>query len=187
MKPYVLFQQYIWLVNIIHRHKKLTFEELCAYDEMSYVEKAAYASANQSKAITCAVYLAYEKAHIEGGTAPITLKAVMGVGDAMSTVDVAALTAVVRSNLEAAAPAFAQDAATAIASLVNAGINNYAIPGYTEKLVGTATAADILTVYGYIAAEAPEAAINAKAKEVALSIVKSEANAALVEKMAKDG
>ena len=31
MKPYVLFQQYIWLVNIIHRHKKLTFEEINHY------------------------------------------------------------------------------------------------------------------------------------------------------------
>ena len=28
MKPYVLFQQYIWLVNIIHRYRKLSFEEI---------------------------------------------------------------------------------------------------------------------------------------------------------------
>lgn len=28
MKPYALFQQYIWLVNVIHHYKKLSFEEI---------------------------------------------------------------------------------------------------------------------------------------------------------------
>ena len=28
MKSYALFQQYIWLVNIIKRYRKITFEEI---------------------------------------------------------------------------------------------------------------------------------------------------------------
>ena len=28
MKSYALFQQYIWLVNTIHRYKKLTLDEI---------------------------------------------------------------------------------------------------------------------------------------------------------------
>ena len=28
MKSYALFQQYIWLVNTIHRYRKLTLEEI---------------------------------------------------------------------------------------------------------------------------------------------------------------
>ena len=31
MKSYTLFQQYIWLVNTIHKNKRLTFNEINCY------------------------------------------------------------------------------------------------------------------------------------------------------------
>lgn len=31
MKSYALFQQYIWLVNTIHKYKRLTFDEINRY------------------------------------------------------------------------------------------------------------------------------------------------------------
>ena len=59
----------------------VTFEEVLAYDVMSDAQKAAYAAANTQKAVSVAVYLAFEDACIKAskGT-PISLESVLGLG-----------------------------------------------------------------------------------------------------------
>ena len=59
----------------------VTFEEVCVYDDMVEKEQAAYAAANTQKAVSIAVYLAFEDAvKTAGPTAPVSLNSVLGLG-----------------------------------------------------------------------------------------------------------
>lgn len=58
----------------------ITLDEVVAYDAMSAAEKATYAATNTSKAVSVAVYLAFEDAILASKTAPVTVDAVMGLG-----------------------------------------------------------------------------------------------------------
>ena len=160
------------------------FEGLCAYDEKDDAGKAAIASKDASTAMTYAIYLAFEKATIDAGkNSPVTLEAVMGLGSEIE-MDGAFLGKVTAALTEQG-PAYATAAATAIADLVNAGIDAFDVPNTNKNFKGTTTYADILKVYG--AATSGEAAMNAAAKEAALAIAKNAANAEIIEELAKQG
>ncbi|MBE6983368.1 MAG: hypothetical protein E7435_03705 [Ruminococcaceae bacterium] len=58
----------------------VTYEEMIAYDLMTTAEKIDYAVENLDKATSLALYLAMEKAHVEGGKAKILMSALGALG-----------------------------------------------------------------------------------------------------------
>ena len=55
----------------------VTKAEIFDYQDMSYAEKAAYAAANPAKAVSIAVYLAFEQAVIATADSPVTLNSIL--------------------------------------------------------------------------------------------------------------
>ena len=58
--------------------------EIEAYEAMTDAEKLAYAGAHVDKAMSIAMYLAFEKAIIRGKDTPVTVESVLGLGSIMS-------------------------------------------------------------------------------------------------------
>ena len=148
----------------------ITLEDVLKYEEMTLQDQANYAAANSAKALTIAVYLAYEEAHIIAGKeAPVTLEAVMGLGDIKRPEKVEpTLMALLKEN----APAFAVTAATAISGRLNTLVNNS-----NTGFKAATNYGDILAVY-----------TGAKtAYDVGLAIAQDDINKDIVEYLAKEG
>ncbi|MBR4890510.1 MAG: hypothetical protein IKU15_04400 [Clostridia bacterium] len=154
----------------------LPFEELCLYDEMDDNAKAAYAYANTSNAVTCAVYLAFEKATVAGGQqAAVTLDSIMDLGD-ISFAQFADAAADFYDNMAENVPLKMPVAMGAIAAVFNAA----ALTDF--HLISELDANDVGAVY---LADAADKLNTAKA--VVQSIADDPRNAAVIEAMAKDG
>ena len=155
--------------------KDFTLEEVFDYELMTIAERAEYAAKNSQKAMSIAFYLAFENAHIVAGKGTVTMDSLASLGGGFNMELFADAIVLFRENVAVKGKDYIAVVTQTIADTLNAGINNSG-----KGFVGTATAADILSVY--LAADK-----DAAAYAVALAIAKHEKNAATIEALAKEG
>ena len=64
----------------------VSVDEIAAYEEMSDAERLAFAASDSKKATSIAMYLAFEKAIVNGTDNAVTLESVLGLGNGMGDV-----------------------------------------------------------------------------------------------------
>ncbi len=105
----------------------LTIEDVVAYEQMSNAQKAAFAAVNRDMAMTCAFYLAFENALIKAGRGTVTLESLVMSAEIYDTKDFSVLRPVLEEfnkQVAVTGPAYAPDAAKAMAPIVEKTIEN---------------------------------------------------------------
>ena len=111
-----------------------TLDDVAEYEAMSGEEKAAYAADNQQKAVSIAVYLAFEDAIIKAGldSDRFTLEAVQSLGGGLSVSLFTPVISDFMDNVGTAGADYAENATAATATILQATLKGYGLNAIIE-------------------------------------------------------
>lgn len=154
----------------------VTLAEIEDYEDMDDAQKVAYAAADSDKAMSISMYLAFEKAIVAGKNTPVSIDSIMGLGSIMTGNPFGAI---MSDFYAAAGDAIGTEQQAAVFAGLAAFANSTAL---AQGFTSTITADNIMAVY-----VAEDDAKLTAAKTFAQTIADAEANAPVIEALAKVG